>query len=812
MTSILLPCLAVAPAAAQPSPSKPTPTAGGSATTGSTVDPKDPAAGEDDTLYRCKKSTGMVTVSLKPETELKDLITWVMGFTCKNFVYDAAIMQRTKKITIISPNKMSPPDAYRLFLVAMSTMGVTVVPKGNSLRIVESGTAKGETLSIVRHGAPADSDEMVRAIIRPSYMTADNLNNALAVVKSKDGDIKQVGSALIVTDYGSAIHDMLALAHDLDIPAANDGIYTIGVLHADAKEMQTKLSEILGITANGAAPASDKGGKGAPPPSSKTNVESSSDVSAAVPSKILVDERSNTLIVVSNEAGYLRVRGLVKRLDIALASEANGSIHVYALDNANAEELANTLNAALQGAKKPGSSTPGAGGGSGAAARAAANAAPTDSLGATLEGTVRVTHDAPTNSLIIVSSGRDFLAVSKVVEQLDMPRRQVDIEGVILEIQLSQDFQGGVSSHGGIPVNGTDLALGGVQTGSLSSLNLSSLISATGLIGGLIGAPLPNSTTLLGASIPSYGVLFQALATNGNTNILSSPHIMAMDNEEAVISVGTNIPYKGSSFAGIGLGTAGGTGTSSLGGIGQNIQRQPLKLEMKIKPHISGSDNVRMEIEITIQDVGDPDPQLGPIWTDRHAKTKVVVHDQQSTVIGGLISSRMIFSETKVPLLGDIPILGYLFKYKQKQTRKNDLLILLTPYIVKDQLDIDQILQRKTRDQTEFARAMNDLGLARYISQIDYTRKRGLLEDINRTVMSIEEERTAQEALTKHDIMPEGAVEYDVHPDTRGEEKPTTTPTVDPGGLPPGTAVVPVEPGKDAAPAKKSKTKKKASN
>ena len=351
MTSILLPCLAVAPAAAQPSPSKPTPTAGGSATTGSTVDPKDPAAGEDDTLYRCKKSTGMVTVSLKPETELKDLITWVMGFTCKNFVYDAAIMQRTKKITIISPNKMSPPDAYRLFLVAMSTMGVTVVPKGNSLRIVESGTAKGETLSIVRHGAPADSDEMVRAIIRPSYMTADNLNNALAVVKSKDGDIKQVGSALIVTDYGSAIHDMLALAHDLDIPAANDGIYTIGVLHADAKEMQTKLSEILGITANGAAPASDKGGKGAPPPSSKTNVESSSDVSAAVPSKILVDERSNTLIVVSNEAGYLRVRGLVKRLDIALASEANGSIHVYALDNANAEELANTLNAALQGAK-----------------------------------------------------------------------------------------------------------------------------------------------------------------------------------------------------------------------------------------------------------------------------------------------------------------------------------------------------------------------------------------------------------------------------------------------------------------------------
>ena len=183
-----------------------------------------------------------------------------------------------------------------------------------------------------------------------------------------------------------------------------------------------------------------------------------------------------------------------------------------------------------------------------------------ENLGAALEGQVRVIGDKPTNSLIVMSSGRDFIAIKDVVRRLDQPRRQVFIEALILEVQLSKELDLGTSSHGGLPVNDSNaLLIGGVQTPNLRSISAAtSLASATGLIGGLLGAPLANSQTFLGTSIPSYGILFQALATQDNTDILSAPHIIAIDNEKAEFSVGNNIPYKaGLSFGGFGLPGAG---------------------------------------------------------------------------------------------------------------------------------------------------------------------------------------------------------------------------------------------------------------
>jgi general secretion pathway protein D len=251
-----------------------------------------------------------------------------------------------------------------------------------------------------------------------------------------------------------------------------------------------------------------------------------------------------------------------------------------------------------------------------------------DNLGASLEGQVRVIGDKPTNSLIVMSTGRDFIAIKDVVRRLDHPRRQVFIEALILEVQLAKELDLGSSSHGGLPVNGSDaLVLGGVQTPNLRSISAAtSLASATGLIGGLIGSPLAASQTFLGTSIPSYGILFQALATQDNTDILSAPHIHALDNEKAEFSVGNNIPYQaGLSFGGIGLPTQGGG--LPTGAIGQNIQREKLNLSLNVTPHISSNDAVRLEIEQETKDIGGKDPQLGPTWTERKLKTQVVVHD-----------------------------------------------------------------------------------------------------------------------------------------------------------------------------------------
>jgi general secretion pathway protein D len=642
-------------------------------------------------------------------------------------------------------------------------MGVTVVPKGNSLRIVESGQAKTETVQIYKHGTPANSDEMVRFVVRPSYMTADTMTNALNVLKSKDGAVNQVGNVVLVTDYASQIRDMITLAKELDKPSANEGIYTILVQYADAKELQAKLQEILGIAA---------GGAGGMPGGGKGPGDTGGTANSATPSKILVDDRTNTLIVVSTEAGYLRVRALVKRLDLPLETTGSGAIHVYPLENATAEELANTLNAALQGSTQPGG-TSGGGGGRAAGAGvvggrtgvtgqggAGGTGALSGDLGAALEGTVRVTQDAPTNSLVIVASGRDFLALKDVIRKLDVPRQQVYLEAVVLEVQLGNELKLGTSSHGALAIDGGEGAIiGGVQTPDLRSTNLSTLLSASGLIGGLIGQALPESERLLGVSIPSYAVLFQALATSANTNVLSTPFIMATDNQESEIEVGQNIPYQaGLSFGGLGL--PGQTGQQGLpGSIGQNIQREKLSLDMKIKPHINQSDMVRLEIEQEIKDIGDKDPVLGPTWTERKVKTQVVVRDQQSIVIGGLMQDRIIYNEAKVPLLGDIPILGYLFKYTSKSKKKTNLLILLTPYIVKDQLDLDAILERKARERNEFVRAFANLDSSKYLPKVDYSRKRGLVEEINRTVESIEEDEAILKQLEGVPPPPDGVID-----------------------------------------------------
>jgi general secretion pathway protein D len=426
--------------------------------------------------------------------------------------------------------------------------------------------------------------------------------------------------------------------------------------------------------------------------------------------------------------------------------------------------------------------------------------------------------DKPTNSLIVMSTGRDFIAIKDVVRRLDHPRRQVFIEALILEVQLAKELDIGSSSHGGFPVGSGDsnaLVIGGVQTPSLRSISAAaSLASATGLIGGLIGTPLKNSQTFLGTSIPSYGILFQALATQDNTDVLSAPHIIAIDNEKTEFSVGNNIPYKaGLTFGGFGLPGATGASQIPTGSIGQNIQRQDLNLTLNVTPHISSNDVVRIEIEQETKDIGGKDAELGPTWTQRKLKTQVVVHDQQSVVIGGLIQERDVYNVSKVPLLGDIPILGYLFKFSTKAKKKTNLLILLTPYIVKDQLDLQSIRERKVREREEFVESFATLNEMKYEPKVDYRRKRGVIEEINRAIQSVEDDVAAANAIGRRRWVDPGPIEYgpsqieapeDGHGDGTTAPQPDAKPRkVDPKKPDPKQPKVPVKRSDVKAPASK---------
>jgi general secretion pathway protein D len=249
-----------------------------------------------------------------------------------------------------------------------------------------------------------------------------------------------------------------------------------------------------------------------------------------------------------------------------------------------------------------------------------------------------------------------------------------------------------------------------------------------------------------------------------------------------------------------------GNASTLAGSIGQNIQREKLNLTLNVTPHISSNDSVRLEIEEEIKDIGDKDPELGPTWTERKLKTQVVVRDQQSVVIGGLIQEKDIYGASKVPLLGDIPILGYLFKYSTKTKVKTNLLLLLTPYIIKDQLDLEAIRERKVRERDEFMRSFVQLDEHKYDPKMDYSRKRGLLEEINRAVLSVEADAAVLQSMGAHQTVAPGALDYAPSGiEDPGEPGSLTPPETLPQPQPPAGKV---DPKKDAK-AKDAKGKEK---
>ncbi len=682
-----------------------------------------------------------IKVTLKPDSELHDLVAWISGMTCKRFIITGTI--RAPKVTIISPTPITPNEAYRAFLSALNAMGLTIQPSGRYLKIIE--ISKGATTSVMTCGpgrrCPRD-ERVVTQVIRLKHVEPDDVATVLRNLTK--GNIITYGATnlLIITDTGANIRRLRKIIRNLDVEAQAEKIWIVRIKHAEAEEVATKLLEVF-PTADGAK----KGNKRAPRRTSRRRRRKVSKASRLVSvkgggstlavSKIIADERTNLLIIVADERSYLRVRALIRKLDIVVPG-GEEKIHIVALANADAQELAATL-AGLTGGSSRGRSRSSR---RGRSSRRRKNTRSRSSRGRSgavslFKGEVQITEDQPTNSLIIVASMKDYLALLKVIKKLDQPRRQVFIEATILEVALSKQRELGMSFHGGVPIGSGDnqslLLVGNNATKSIF-LDPASLM---GLAVGLRGPELANAEQLLGIpgiSFPTFGAFFQALQTNNDVNIISSPHILTTDNEEAEISIGENVPFQASISGMPNLaGMAGATGAASMGlGMMQSIQRQDVALTLKITPHINEGDYVRLEIDQEINEVKSIDPVVGPTTTKRKIKTVVVVKDQQTVVIGGLITEKVKENVQKVPLLGDIPILGYLFKNTVRTVEKTNLLIFLTPYVIRDQSDLRRIFQIKIQQRKEFIErytAFKDLDLD---AVIDFRHKRGLLEEINR--------------------------------------------------------------------------------
>jgi general secretion pathway protein D len=682
-----------------------------------------------DTPYRPKPGGHRIKFNLE-DADLAELVSHISSLTGKRFIYGSKV--RKVSITVVSPTPVTLAEAYEAFLSVLQANGLTVVPAGEFLKIVDSAGVTQSLPPLYPRAAPVpQTDAYVTRLYRIKSVSANEVSNLLSKFKSKEGDITvyEPGGLIIITDTGAHVNRLIRLIEEVDVGSASARMWIEPIHYGDARDYAKQVNDIFQL---------DKGTGG------------------GGLLRVLADEQTNSLIIVGSNEGYLRLLEFLKRVDTAPAAE--GRIHVLSLQHAVADELAQTLTRMLSGTA---AATAGGRGRGAAAANAAAPAAggggPADGL---FEGTVRVTSDKATNSLIVTSSTRDYAQLRMVIDHLDRERRQVFLEAVIMDLSATNGSTLGMAFHGG-------------ATAGLFGQEDSLIVGGFNAINSIAGPADPTQLQALalnvrgpdlagtegripilppGISIPAFGVALNAIANSSDSNVLSTPHIIAMDNTEAEINVGENIPLQtnqtGGNLAGLApllAGGLGGQGTQGLGALGAlgalgGAPRQDVGTKIKITPHINKNNQIRLEIEEEISEGTAPQGAIGVVSiVQRTAKTTVMVDDQQTVVIGGLMRDVKRVGHTKIPLLGDLPVLGFLFRNTVTENRKSNLLLILTPYVIQSQEDLRKVFTRKMQERQEF--------LDRYFvfngdwqPPRDYARANGLVEEIRQAFVEMAEQ------------------------------------------------------------------------
>jgi len=760
---------------------------------------------------KCKKIPLDAKIRLDfNEITLGDLTKFISCVTEQNFLLTGGV-NKSATVSILSPKPVTAYEAYKAYLSALEANGLTVVPNGQFLEIVNSGESKnkGGPIYGVKSSGP-NTDQMVTRLIQLDHIPAEEILPVIEKFKTGAADITVYGptNTLIITDTGSNIRRLMKLIGDLDVPVGKERIWIRPVVNASAAEIAALLGQIIGD--GGAAPTPNKprttssSSKRAPtknvpniPNPSPADAGGGTSVVGETPdlaniqvSKMIADERTNSLIFVATRTAYLQIDKIVRRLDVAIPGE--GSIHIHPLENADAEEIASTLSALAGG--RPSGTSRRTGGTANTPAPGGNAPAPGGAVGEMFEGEVKITAYKPKNSLVIESSLKDYQALQKVIRQLDVRRKQVYVEAIVMEIAQNKDRQIGFSGSAGttFDVSGETIPLL-FGAGGLAA-DLQGIADTLGKGGGgvgLIGPPvdIPAGGVDGGTvSVSLIGFTLKALQTTTNVNVLSTPHILTLENEEAEIQVGKRRPY---STLGVGgglgniaglLGGLGGGQTGGLGGLGglaglgglgglgnAGVQYVDIDLTLKIKPTVNASDFVRMEIEQSIDDIDGLGVGDAPITSKRKVSNVVEVRDGQAVVIGGLIRDQESETVSKVPFLGDIPLLGLLFRKTTKTVEKRNLIMIIVPHVIKDPSDLKRLHEQRMKEYRDFARTMGERE-KEYSGELDYRKKSGILHDVHQTVNKVRSEREMRERMLYDgsDIDPVGPPEtHDIEYDPR---------------------------------------------
>lgn len=709
------------------------------------------------------------------DADLPDLVRIVSRITGKRFILPSKA--RSIKATVYSPTDVTAAEAYQAFLSILDLNGLTLETSGRYYKIVETSSSESHVLPLYQDGEamPAD-DRFVTRMHRLEHVTAEDVATLLTHFKSAEGAITAYAptNTLIITDTAANVRRMLTIVGEIDVARTGEQIWIEPIHYAVAADLAEQLTEIF-PPEDAAAAGGTKAAPRAPTRPGKAPVVREADADALTPGgttvgtsggdarvgNILADERTNSVIIIATERAYLQVLELIRVLDVPVDDE--GSVHVYELQYADAENMAEVLSSLV-------------GGGGGASATKSADGE--GASGGVASGEVAIQAYKETNSLIITASQSDYASLRRVLSELDVAPRQVFIEAVIMELQVQRTGRLGLNFHGGVPEpsssEGQGFSVLGFGAATSLGIGTPAMLAGDTLTGLALGVRGPTITPVPGLSIPSFGAILTAIATSSDVDVLATPHLIAMDNVEAEITVGSNIPLQQNGIGGLGglgalgglAGLAGGLGaqtgaTSALGalgglagglggagGAGAAGGRQNVGTTIRITPHINDAGEIRLEIEEEISEAGAPQGQLGVVpIQQRIAKTQVLVRDQQTVVIGGLMRDRVSTTEEKIPILGDIPIIGALFRRETRTTEKTNLLLFITPYIIRSPDDLRAIFERKMRERQEFLDRYFVFGDHDYEPVLDFSRTRGLVLEIFNELEAIDEERTLAEEL-----------------------------------------------------------------
>jgi general secretion pathway protein D len=569
-------------------------------------------------------------------------IKYMSELTGKNFVVDKAVKGN---VTIISPRKISEAEAYRVFESVLEVHGFTTVPSGPVIKIVPAAMARTQNIDTLRTGSKEiPEDKVVTQLIPLKYTSPEEIKKALVPLLAKTSVMiaHTHSGMLIVTDTLSNIQRLLSIIEALDVPYPRERIDVIPLKNGSVTVAANIINAIFQKTATG-----------------KETAAGWQDISCIVPY-----ERINALVVMASDADLNRIHNLVTLLD-SEKEKGNGNIHVFYLQNANAKDLAKVLGDLPQNQVS--------GGGKGNTTNDSKD--------------VRIMADEETNSLIISASPAEYGTLEGVIKKLDIPRRMVYLEALIMEVNTSKDFSVGVQwvSSDGKVFSGF--------SGSASSPygNITNLTADTPSLpaGGTLGV-FNEGIRIGGLTFPDLAAVINAYKNDSDINIISTPQVLTTDNKKAEISVGENVPYITSKN------TTTGTQQDYT-----NYEYRDVSTKLTIVPHINQTGALRLNIKtevIKLKDSSSSSISLTPTTLKRTADTTVIVRDNQTVVIGGIIGHDETESDYKVPLLGDIPVLGWLFKTHSTNATKTNMFIFVTPHIIKNPADISHVTRNKEKE------------------------------------------------------------------------------------------------------------------